>query len=134
MLKVTPIEDKNTQKHLSELCSVEYNADRMAYQIYEDEKFVGIAEFCIKGKWGYITNLRNAAGVNDVDALEIAGRAVLNFLDLCGIKDVVCEASDKLSKQLAERMTFELDDDGVYRINLEGFFTEPCKRCKKHEA
>ena len=134
MLRVIPIEDKEDQKNMSELCGFAFNADRMAYQIHEDEKFVGIAEFYISGKWGYITNLRNASGVEDVDALEIAGRAVLNFLDLCGIKDVVCETPDAQMQSLAERMTFDREDDGVYRINLEGFFNEPCKRCKNHGA
>ena len=131
MLKITPINDKEAQKELSAACGLDFAPERMAYQIYEGEKFLGIAEFYISGKVGYISRIRNSVGSFDTDALEIAGRAVLNFLDLCGIKDVVCEVHEPLDEILAKRMTFEKDSDGRYKINLVGFFNEPCKRCKK---
>ncbi|NLE13531.1 MAG: hypothetical protein GX628_07625 [Clostridiales bacterium] len=132
MLEVLPIQSKGIQKEICTACGLEYDADALAYSVRDTDTgtLIGAAQFLLADDAGILTGLSNAAGVDDADALFMAGRAVLNFLDLHGFKAAYCLpracvcASDP---HLSLRIGFIPQDDGRGKAELKGFFTEPCK-------
>ena len=130
MLEVKPIQTKKEQQEICELCEVEFAPDCFAYSATENEKLLGIAQFRIFGEYAVIYDLKNIAGVDDLGALIIMGKAALNFIDLCGVKQVVlndaCVVSEE-SNYLPQILKFDNSKDGVYKLNLEGYFNSPCQ-------
>ena len=128
MLIIKPIQTKEEQKKICGMCGVEFDECAMAYAAREDEDIIGITQFRILGKHGIIYDLANTDGVDDLEALIIMGRATLNFIDLCGTRDVIIKTENK---NLPKILGFEKDADGVYKINLEGYFDSPCMSGKE---
>ena len=124
MLIIKPIQIKKDQKEICDMCGVEFNEFAMAYAAREDEVVVGIAQFRILGKYGVIYDLANSVGTDDLEALIIMGRTVLNFIDLCGVKDVIIKTENR---NLPKILGFKQDNDGIYKINLDGYFDSPCQ-------
>jgi len=107
MLEIKPIQTKEEQKEICELCGVEFDPDCLAYSAKENNKLLGVAQFRILGEYAVIYDLSNVAGIDDPDALIITEKAVLNFMDSCGVKEAVLKNGD--------------------RINLKEYFKSPCK-------
>jgi hypothetical protein len=127
MLEIKPIQNKEDQKHLCCLCGIEYNADALAYSAYESNAFLGMTQFAIHGKNGYIYNIATATDTEDTEALFIMGRAAMNFIDLCGIADIYfLDHNEKLGHMLG----FRPDRENRYYMNIKGFFNSPCKHDK----
>jgi hypothetical protein len=126
MLVIKPIQTKEEQKEICAACGVEFDEYALAYAAEEDEILLGVSQFRILGKHGVIYDLSNAAGIDDLEALIIMGRAALNFIDLCGVQDVIIKTENK---NLPEILGFK-KDGGVYGINLEGYFNSPCAKNK----
>ena len=131
MLEIKPIQDKNQQKMLCDLCKTVYRPSAMAYSAYDNGEPIGICQFRIKNDSGYLYDLCNTEGVDDLEALIIMGRATLNFIDLCGVhRAFFCgEGTDE---GLLRAIGFAKNTEGAYEINLEGFFTDHCGN-HKHE-
>ena len=53
------------------------------------------------------------------------GKATLNFIDLCDVKDVIIKTENR---DLPRLLGFKKDSDEVWRVNLDGYFDSPC--CK----
>ena len=123
MLKILPIETKDEQARIMALCSISYNLNALAYAAYDEGVLVGGAQFLLKGATCHITDIANADGVDDEEALFIMGRGLLNFVDLCGIHDAYLDFPEKVSEALRARIGFFASDEGVYYMNLRGFFT-----------
>ena len=123
MLKILPIETKDEQARIMALCSIPYNVNALAYAAYDDEVLVGGAQFLLKGATCHVTDIANADGVDDEEALFIMGRGLLNFVDLCGIHDAYLDNPEKVSEALRVRIGFFANDEGVFYMNLRGFFT-----------
>lgn len=128
MLIIKPIQNKNEQEEICKVCGVDYKPELLAYSAKEDETLLGIAQFRLNGEDGEIYDLKNADGVDDVEALIIMGRAALSFIDLCGIKRAKMFTGDKKLPYLLE---FELNKDDEFELDLEGYFVSPCEREKK---
>ncbi len=126
MLIIKPIQEKERQKLYAGLCGVEYREDAFAYSADVDGRPAGICQFAIKGESGYIYDIENAKGVDDADALFIMGRAVLNFVNLCGCHDAFAEAETPMLRRIGFR-----EKDGVCKMVLDGFFEAPCEAEKK---
>ena len=126
MLIIKPIQEKDRQRLYAELCSVGYKEDAFAYSADVDDKPAGICQFAIKGESGYIYDLENARGTTDEDALFIMGRAVLNFVNLCGCHDAYADAETPLLRRIGFR-----NRDGKVMMKLDGFFEAPCEAEKK---
>ncbi len=61
----------------------------------------------------------------DDETLEYAmGKSLLNSLDLGGIKQVYI--NNPSIEKLAQKLRFKMDEDGIYSLNLEGYFTGGC--------
>ena len=126
MLEITPIQTKEEQKEICELCEVEFDPDCLAYGAKENGKLLGVSQFRILGKYAVIYDLSNALNVDDLEALIIIGKGTLNFIDLCGVKDVIIKYRG--ISPVYKILGFKKDSDGVYRVNLEGYFDSPCGR------
>lgn len=67
----------------------------------------------------------------DEDDEELAffiGKAVLNKLDLAGVKQVTCR--NGALAELLRRLEFLQEESGRWKLRLEGYFTAPCQRKK----
>ena len=128
MLEIKPVQTKEEQKKICGACGVAFDPDCFAYSAFEDgEKLLGVSQFRIFGDCGIIYDLSNAAGTDDLEALIIMGKTALNFIDSCKIKDVIIKTENK---DLPEILGFKQDENGVYKINLKGYFISPCKKNK----
>ncbi|MBE7043101.1 MAG: hypothetical protein E7399_06360 [Ruminococcaceae bacterium] len=56
------------------------------------------------------------------------GKAILNKVDLQGAKQVVCY--NESIQGLLRKLEFLQQESGVWKLNLEGYFTSPCQRKK----
>lgn len=126
MLEIKPIQEKNAQKALCELCGAAYRPSAMAYSAYDNGAPVGICQFRIMNDTGYLYDLCNAVGTDDLEALIIMGRAALNFIDLCGVHTAYFEG-DKTRGAIAVGFR---ENGGKLFADLTGMFESPCK---KHE-
>ena len=125
MLEIKPVQTKEEQKEICKLCGVDFDPGFLAYGAKENGRFLGISQFRILGEYAVIYDLVNADGTDDFDALIIMGKATLNFIDSCGIKSVIMQTANK---NLPEILGFKQDGDGVYKLNLEGYFESPCRK------
>lgn len=145
MLEIKPIQTKEQQKEVCGMCGVEFIPECLAYDARENGVLCGVSQFRIFGEYAVIYDLANAAGVDDKEALIIMGKATLNFIDSCGIKDVILKAKNMQNKNphisenienienvenVFEILEFKKDSNGVYKLNLEGYFDSPCQRRK----
>ena len=126
MLEIKPVQTKEEQNKICGACGVVFDPDCFAYSAVEDgEKLLGAAQFRIFGGCGIIYDLANADGIDDLEALILTGRTALNFIDSCGIKDAVIKTKNR---DLPKILGFTQDENGLYRVNLEGYFISPCKK------
>jgi hypothetical protein len=136
MLKVLPIQTKAEQEALCLRCNIKYDPDLLAYAASVDGETVGICQFKVTGDGGIIYDIatltdrdepadRKSRDASDFEALFVMGRGALNFIDLCGVKKAIYigQATDEA---LIRAIGFKKDPDGVFRIDLEGFFTDHC--------
>ena len=136
MLKVLPIQTKAEQEALCHRCNIKFNADLLAYAAYVDGEEVGICQFKLTDRGGYIYDIAavtdrdepadtKTRAASDFEALFVMGRGALNFIDLCGVHKAfyIGQVSDKA---LLSAIGFKEDADGVLWVDLEGFFTDHC--------
>ena len=129
MLEVLPIQDKAQQEVYCLRCNIKYDPDLMAYAAYDNGELIGVCQFTIKQDGGKIVDLASTIGRNDPHTLFVMGRATLNFIDLCGIHHVTF-SSDNADESLIKSIGFKKNNNGIFEIDLKGFFDQPCKHCK----
>ncbi len=103
MLTVLPIQSKETQRELCEICCASYNENAFAYRA-DDGDFIGICQFYFKDNNGYIENLTYAPNVSDWEAMIIMLRASMSFMYRCGINLVYL--SNSTDEDLLKRSGF----------------------------
>lgn len=125
MLKVLPIQSKLKQEEICVKCGVNYDPDLLAYAAYTDDTLAGVCQFKLTDKGGVIYDIAPVSDFTSREALFVMGRGALNFIDLCGVHSAtyVGEVTDE---PLLLQIGFKKDEDGVFAINLEGFFTDHC--------
>lgn len=132
MLKVLPIQSKQEQAALCEKCQISFQPDLLAYAASVDGETVGICQFKLTDRGGFLYDLARVADrgeesreCSDFEAMFVMGRGTLNFIDLCGVhRAYYC--GENPDDSLLRAIGFRLNGEGVYEINLEGFFTEHC--------
>ncbi len=132
MLEVLPIQTKMEQESACVRCGVTYDTDCMAYHALVDGELCGICQFTMDREGGHIHTLaavrdREMSEHDRIEALFVLGRATLNFIDLCGVHFALFEDTDFAEEGMIKSIGFSKDDQGRWVMNLEGFFTEPCK-------
>ena len=125
MLKVLPIQTKDYQKECAEKCAAPYIADALAYEATVDGELVGICQFRVTADGGLIYDLASVPGIDDFESMFIMGRGTLNFIDLCGVHRAYYKG-DAPDARLLRAIGFRENEEGVFEINLEGFFTDHC--------
>ena len=126
MLEVKPIQSKEDQKALCELCGATYDADLLAYSLFEGERILGVCQFKMTPDGGSIRSLDLIEDTFDFIYMLCAG--TLNFIELCGA--LYAYLDFEISPTRAKLLGFEPDENGRYRIDLKKFFSSPCK-CHK---
>lgn len=125
MLKVLPIQSKLKQEEICVKCGVEYNPDLLAYAAYVDDALAGVCQFKLTDKGGIIYDISPVTGSENREALFVMGRGTLNFIDLCGVHSATY-VGKTVDEPLLLQIGFKRNDDGIFGINLEGFFTDHC--------
>ena len=128
MFKISPIQEKETQKKYAEACGVEFFDDAMAYAMInqDDGSLMGMSQFDIRSGSGYIYNISTAIGYSDFEATFILGRATMNFIDLCGAHECVA-AKDAADAGFLRSLGFKQLDNGEFFANMNGMFDGNCK-------
>lgn len=127
MLIIKPIQDKEYQAEVCHKCGFEYSPLSFAYSAKEDDKLIAGCQFDILGEACEISGFEMVEGFDeDLEALIILGRAVLNFMELSGAKYCTFGASEK---RYARAIGFR-ETDGVWKITLEGLFDGKCNKCE----
>lgn len=132
MLEINPIEDKREQKEILEKCGLEFIPELFAYKAYDNGVLLAGAHFDILGTEAVIYGMDQVLGTEyDYEAMFILGRAVLNFLDLCGVEKAVYDVKNETDLKYARLVGFK-EVSGRWEITLTGLFTTPCshKDCK----
>ena len=134
MLEIKPISDKNEQKNICEKCGMNYREELFAYKAYESGSLLACAQFDICGKDAVIYGMRQVIGSkDDFEAMFILGRAVLNFLDLCGVINVTYNVENLSDEKLAKLIGFKKNESDIMSICLTGLFTSPCKHGNSYQ-
>ncbi len=132
MLEVLPIQTKIEQEAAAARCGATYDADCMAYHALVDGELMGICQFCMDETGGHIRTLAAVADTalserDRVESLFVLGRATLNFIDLCGVHFATFEDGNFTDEGMIRSIGFTRDDKNRLTMNLDGFFSEPCK-------
>ena len=134
MLKVLPVQTKAEQEALCQKCNIEFKPELLAYAATVDDDLVGICQFKLTAEGGVLYDLAKVvdhvepvAG-SDFEAMFVMGRGTLNFIDLCGVHFATFIGS--ADEGLLRAIGFT-QNDGVWAINLEGFFTDHCGNHKE---
>lgn len=123
MLKILPVDSKEKQEEYCLLTNVEYDADQMCYAAFDDGNFIGVSLFRIIGQSCVIYRVKLTDGTDDHLAIYLLAKAPMNFADLCGIKEAIFKDENT---SLAKELKF-VENDGLYKVDLDGYFTTPCK-------
>lgn len=125
MFKITPIQEKESQREICEICGATFYPDALAYQMIDIDSgdLMGMSQFEI-GEEGYIFDLKEAPSQNDFEAMFILGRATMNFIDLCDVHS--CRASISAG---AARLMISIgfkECSGEYFCDMTGMFDGKC--------
>ena len=125
MLKVTPIQSKGEQKAACEICGAEFDADLLAFALYEGDKILGVSQFKMAPEGGVIRTIDLTDDKFDLFYMLCAG--TMNFIELCGARFAYLDAP--VDPVLAKALSFAADESGRPVSDLKAFFSAPCKSC-----
>ena len=92
MFKITPVQSAEDAEKYAKVCHAAIKDGCFVYAMTDCEtgEIMGFSQFELLDGYGYIYDLKEAAGKNDFEAMFILGRQTMNFIDLCGVS--VCRA------------------------------------------
>ena len=134
MLKVLPVQSKQEQEALCQKCNITYCPELLMYAASYEGELVGVCQFKTSDKGGLIYDIAKVAdrvradgthSATDFEALFVMGRGALNFIDLCGVHNAIYAGASP-DDSLLRAIGFKQNTDGVYEIDLTGFFTDHC--------
>lgn len=130
MLIIKPIQDKKYQEQVCASCGFNFNPSLFAYSEKENDKLIAGCQFDILGKESVITDFGMVNSLpDDIEALIILGRAVMNFLELSGAETCIFDTSSNNNDNYAKALGFKLLNE-KYQIKLKGLFDSKCSHCK----
>ena len=124
MLSVLPIQSKEAQKELCELCDIEFDEACFAYRA-DDGAFLGVCQFKFVNDSGIIKGFKTAPNISDDEAMIIMLRTAMNFMHRCGIKLSFFEEGCS-TQHLVDISGYRKNENGVYSIDLDKFYISPC--------
>lgn len=128
MFEVKPIQDKPTQEKVCNLCGVEFLPEDFCYSVWDEGKFSGVCQFNIYEDHGEVHSLISLPDADAFQAMFTAGRAALNFIDLCDVH-LAYYTGEVQDEGLIKAIGFRQNEQGKWEMDLTGFFTKPCS-CK----
>ena len=128
MFEVKPIQDKPTQKKVCSLCGVKFLPEDFCYSVWDEGKFSGVCQFNIYEDHGEVHSLISLPDADAFQAMFTAGRAALNFIDLCDVH-LAYYTGEVQDEGLIKAIGFRQNEQGKWEMDLTGFFTKPCS-CK----
>ena len=128
MFEVKPIQDKPTQQAVCQRCGVEYLPEDFCYSVWDEGKFSGVCQFNIYADHGEVHTLISLPDADAFQAMFTAGRAALNFIDLCDVH-LAYYTGTVQDEVLIKAIGFRKNNKDVWEMDLTGFFTKPCS-CK----
>ena len=126
MFEVKPIQDKPTQEKVCSLCGVEFLPEDFCYSVWDEGKFSGVCQFNIYEDHGEVHSLISLPDADAFQAMFTAGRAALNFIDLCDVH-LAYYTGEVQDEGLIKAIGFSRNADGRFEMDLTDFFKEPCK-------
>ena len=126
MLEVLPIQDKQEQETIANLCGVPFRTELLAYKALVDGELRGICQFKMSAEGGSIIDFANVPDKYEFEPMFVMGRAALNFIDLCGVHRAYFDAECD-NETLVKAIGFSRNADGRFEMDLTDFFKEPCK-------
>ena len=93
----------------------------MAYSAKDNDNFIGVAQFTMEKGAGYINNITLIEGLDDFEALFLMGRAMLNFIDLCGIHQAYC-ADDAAEPRILTAIGFRRNEENRLFADMTHMF------------
>ena len=126
MLEVLPIQDKQEQETIANLCGVPFRTELLAYKALVDGELRGICQFTMNKDGGSIIDFANVPEKYEFEPMFVMGRAALNFIDLCGVHRAYFDAECD-NETLVKAIGFSRNADGRFEMDLTDFFKEPCK-------
>ena len=126
MIIIKPVENKSDQEKYCALCGIIYDPDAHAYAAHDERVFVCVAQFKIIGQYGYIYDIAEPYGIDNSETVSLTARAVLNFMDLCGVPRVRMLTD---YKNIPELLKFNKNSDNDWELFLSGYFlnSEKCE-------
>ena len=128
MFKVIPIQDKQMQEQYCRMCGVEFLPEDFCYSVWDEGIFSGVCQFNIYADHGEIHTLISLPEVDAYQAMFTAGRAALNFIDLCDVH-LAYFTGEVQDEGMIKAIGFRKNAQGAWEMDLTGFFTKPCS-CK----
>lgn len=126
MLEIKPIESKEEQEQICACCGINFRSELFAYKAYDNGKLLAASQFDIEGKSAVIYDMKQVIGSpDDFEAMFILGRAVLNFLDLCGVQTVYFDNKTGENEKIAKLIGFKNENER-FCICLTGLFDATC--------
>lgn len=130
MLIIKPIQDKKEQSEVCEKCGFVFDPTLFMYSEKEDEKLIAGCQFDILGKKSVISDFGMCTDAEeDIEALIILGRSVLNFLELSGAETCTFNINKEIDRKYAKMIGFK-EENEEYSIMLKGLFDSKCSHCK----
>ena len=127
MFKISPINDKETQRKYAEACGAKFEPNFFAYSMIDQEngELMGFSQFEINENGGLIVDLRPRLNYIDDEAMFILGRATMNFIDMCGSH--TCYAKpDAGDEKLLSAIGFKTKVGELLFSDMTGMFDGKC--------
>ena len=88
------------------------------------DRFVGLAYVSIDGELATVHEFSLVDGYDDDTDFFLLGKAMLNYLDLHGAKNVVLPLAK--DEKILKRLGFSKSGDGQWNLSLAGYFDHKC--------
>ena len=121
MLEMRPVYTSYEREEYTKPFGITPEDDKTVICARYPDKFVGIAYVSFDGTEGTVHLLSLIDGYDDETDIFLLGKAMLNFLDLHGVKNVTYPYVTDVP--LAKRLGFRENENGTYTLCLEGYFT-----------
>lgn len=88
------------------------------------DRFVGLAYVSVDGELATVHEFSLVDGYDDDTDFFLLGKAMLNYLDLHGTKNVVLPLAK--DEKILKRLGFSKAGDGQWNLSLAGYFDHKC--------
>ena len=88
------------------------------------DRFVGLAYVSVDGELATVHEFSLVDGYDDDTDFFLLGKAMLNYLDLHGAKNVVLPLAK--NEKILKRLGFSKSGDGQWNLSLAGYFDHKC--------